>query len=124
MKKLVLVVLFLAAACKKEEAPAPTPPPTTETAAKPAGQTVELTVTEKGFEPSPVKVKAGEPLTLVVTRKTDKTCATELVIDEPPSTTPLPLNEPVKIAFVPKKTGELRYGCAMDKMVAGVLLVE
>ena len=85
---------------------------------------IELAITEKGFEPSPVKVKAGQPLTLVVTRKTEKTCATEVVIDEAGINTPLPLNEPVKIAFVPKKTGELKYGCAMDKMISGVLLVE
>lgn len=35
-------------------------------------RTIELTVTEKGFEPTPVKVKKGEPLKLVITRKTTK----------------------------------------------------
>ena len=45
-------------------------------------RTVELTVTEKGFEPTPVKVKKGEPLELVVTRKTDKTCATAIVVKD------------------------------------------
>ena len=30
-------------------------------------KTIELSVTEKGFEPSPIKVKKGEPLRLLVT---------------------------------------------------------
>jgi plastocyanin domain-containing protein len=34
------------------------------------------------------------------------------------------LNEPVKIAFTPKKAGELKYGCGMGQMISGVLLVE
>jgi hypothetical protein len=33
-------------------------------------------VTDKGFEPNNVTVKKGKPLHLVVTRKTDQTCAT------------------------------------------------
>ena len=81
-------------------------------------------MTEDGFVPSPIKVKKGEALKLVVTRKTDATCATDLVLDEHSIKQPLPLNKPVEIAFTPSKTGELRYGCAMDKMVSGVLMVE
>ena len=126
---LVLAALLALAACKKESAPE-----TTTTPSAPAGpaldskgrHVVELAVTEKGFEPSPVKVKAGEPLLLKVTRKTEKTCGTEIVIDElgDKSKTDLPLGQTVEIDFTPTKAGELKYGCAMDKMVAGVLLVE
>jgi plastocyanin domain-containing protein len=36
----------------------------------------------------------------------------------------LPLNTPVEINFTPSKSGELRYGCAMGKMISGVFLVE
>ncbi|HEY8210929.1 MAG TPA: copper transporter, partial [Myxococcaceae bacterium] len=48
---------------KKEPAKAPAP----EKAA-PAARTVELKVTDKGFEPTPVKVKKGEPIRLRITR--------------------------------------------------------
>ncbi len=88
------------------------------------GRRVELTVTSKGFAPTPVKVKAGEPLTLVVTRTTDKTCAKEIVIPSEGLSVPLPLDRPVEVRFTPRKTGQLKYGCAMDQMVAGVLVVE
>lgn len=85
---------------------------------------VELTVTAKGFEPSPVQVKGGQPVKLIVTRKTDTTCATEIVIPGYDIHEKLPLDTPVTVTFTPKKSGELRYGCAMDQMIAGVLIVE
>ncbi|MBJ6759384.1 cupredoxin domain-containing protein [Myxococcaceae bacterium JPH2] len=85
---------------------------------------VDLTVNEHGFEPSPVTLKQGEPVKLVVTRKTDQTCATELVMDEYHIDTKLPLDTPVEISFTPSKSGKLVYGCAMGKMVSGTFLVD
>ena len=96
----------------------------TTSLAETKGKTVTMTVTSKGFEPAAVEVKKGEPVTLVVTRKTDKTCATDIVIDEVGIKQPLPLDTPVKVTFTPTRSGELRYGCAMDKMVGGVLKVQ
>jgi len=85
---------------------------------------VELSVTQKGYEPSPVNLKKGEPVKLVVTRTTDQTCATEVVMDGYDINTPLPLNQPVEIAFIPKESGKLVYGCAMGKMISGVFMVD
>jgi plastocyanin domain-containing protein len=87
-------------------------------------RTVHIAVTENGFEPTPVSVKKGEPLKLVITRKTDRTCAKAVVFDEPKLKKDLPLNQPVEVTFTPAKSGDLKYGCAMDKMLAGVLRVE
>ncbi len=89
-----------------------------------AARRIEIQVTEDGFEPSPIQVKKGEPLTLAITRKTEKTCATELVLDEGNINVPLPFGKTVEVPFTPAKTGEIKYGCAMGKMVAGVLMVE
>jgi plastocyanin domain-containing protein len=83
-----------------------------------------MSVTTSGFEPQNVKIKKGVKTTLVITRKTDQTCAKEIVIDEYKIHTKLPLDTPVTVSFTPTKSGELRYGCAMDKMVGGVLTVE
>ncbi|MCE9667354.1 cupredoxin domain-containing protein [Myxococcus stipitatus] len=85
---------------------------------------VELSVTEKGYEPSPVNLKKGEPVKLVVTRKTDLTCATEVVMEGYDINTPLPLGQPVEITFTPKESGKLVYGCAMGKMISGVFMVD
>ena len=88
------------------------------------GQTVQMKVTDKGFEPATVTVKKGEPVTLVITRTTDATCATDIVIDDYGIKTTLPLNKAVTVTFTPKKAGDLQYGCAMGKMIGGVLKVQ
>jgi plastocyanin domain-containing protein len=111
-----LLMPAVAATAAPQKAPAAAPAP--------AGKTIEMSVTEKGFEPDVLKVKKGEPVTLVITRKTDRTCATEIVIDEEKISTKLPLNKAVTVSFTPKKTGDMKYGCAMGKMIGGVLKVE
>jgi plastocyanin domain-containing protein len=98
-------------------------PPATLVQASPDNR-VQLNVSEFGFEPQTVRVQAGKPVTLVVTRQTDDTCATELVIPDAGVRIPLPLHVAVTVTFVPTKTGRLRYGCGMQMMVSGVLLVE
>jgi FtsP/CotA-like multicopper oxidase with cupredoxin domain len=91
----------------------------------PDGRTVvAITVTEDGYVPSPIKLKKGEPVTLQITRKTDKTCATEIVLDEYGINTPLPLDQTVEVTFTPDKAGELKYGCAMGKMISAKFVVE
>ena len=111
------------AAPPAEEKQAPAPPAVATVAAD-GKQTVELSVTDDGFVPTPVKVKAGQPVELRITRKTEKTCATEIVVKDHNISQKLPLNETVAVTFTPTRSGELKYGCAMDQMVAGVLLVE
>jgi plastocyanin domain-containing protein len=91
--------------------------------AAPTERRIELTVTEKGFSPSPVEVKKGQPLLLVVTRKTNRTCAKEIVVPELGVKADLPLDKPVEVRLTPKKSGELVYGCAMKQMISGVLTV-
>jgi plastocyanin len=91
---------------------------------KKAGQRVDMKVTDKGFEPANLTVKKGEPVTLVITRITDRTCATEIVIDDYGIKSALPLNKAVEVSFTPKKAGQLKYGCAMNKMVGGVLTIQ
>lgn len=93
-------------------------------AAGPLANDVVMTVTDKGFEPQNIRVKKGEPVKLTITRKSDATCATDIVIDEYAIKTPLPLNQPVVVAFTPNKSGKLKYGCAMDKMIGGVISIE
>ena len=83
---------------------------------------VEMAVTEKGFEPSKVKVKKGEKVRLVVTRKTNATCATEIIIAEHGINKELPLDKAVTVELTPKKSGEIRYACGMGH-VAGILFV-
>jgi plastocyanin domain-containing protein len=84
---------------------------------------VAITVTEKGFEPEVVTVAAGKPVTLVVTRTTAKTCATDLVMVARGIHQPLPLGQAVEITLPPEQPGELTYACAMD-MYKGKVIVK
>ena len=86
-------------------------------------QTVEIAVTSEGFVPAEVTVKHGQPVKLVVTRKVERTCATEIVMKDFGVNQPLPLNQPVTVTLTPKKAGEHRFACGMD-MIAGVLKVQ
>jgi plastocyanin domain-containing protein len=90
---------------------------------KPQEQVVTMEVTGDGFVPAQVTVKVNQPTKLVVTRKTDRTCAKEIVIKDFGINKPLPLNQPVAITFTPTKVGTFRYACGMD-MIAGVIIVE
>lgn len=128
-----LFLIATASGCKKDE-PAPAPL-TVKTAApveapKPAppapsnGRVVELAVTDDGFVPANIKLKANEPVTFRVTRKTDETCARDLLIEGTDIKLALPLNEAVEVAWTPTKAGQVKFGCAMEMMVGGVLLVE
>ena len=84
------------------------------------GEPVGFTVTKNGYEPHRVQATKGKPLTLVITRVTDETCATEIVIPEAGIDVKLPLGQPVTVTFTPERSGELRYSCAM-KMFQGVI---
>ena len=83
---------------------------------------VDIQLTEKGFEPAEIAVKAGQPVTLVVTRKTDNTCAKEIVVASMNVRRELPLNRPVEVTFTPDRAGEVRYACGMD-MIGGKVIV-
>ncbi|MFE8605053.1 cupredoxin domain-containing protein [Archangium violaceum] len=86
-------------------------------------RTVEITVTSKGFEPANVTVKAGHTVRLVITRKTDRTCAKEIILDDLGINQPLPLDTPVTLEFTPSESGTLRYACAMDH-IGGIVTIQ
>ena len=87
---------------------------------------IDISVTEAGFEPNKVTVKAGEEVTLAFTRKTDKTCVTEVIVfvnDKDKVGKELPLNKVVSVNAKFSKSGELGYACSMN-MYKGVIVVQ
>jgi plastocyanin domain-containing protein len=88
-------------------------------------QRVEITVTEKGFEPDQIKVSANKPVTLVFRRTTEKTCAKKVVIkvsDTQKIEKDLPLDTVVEVNATFPKAGQLSYTCSMN-MIRGTLSV-
>ena len=83
---------------------------------------IPVSVTENGFEPSRIEVKHGQAITLLVTRKTDVTCATEMVVPSRGITQDLPLNQTVRVALGPLEPGEVAFACGMD-MEKGTIVV-
>jgi hypothetical protein len=92
-------------------------------AQKGAPRIIEMTVTSDGFVPAEVKVKKGERVRLAITRKTDRTCAKEIVVKDYGINQPLPLEKTVYVDLVPTKAGRVKYACGMD-MITGFLIVE
>lgn len=93
-------------------------------AAAPTPLRLEVKVTDAGFtvEHSHA-LKVNQPVTLMVTRTVDGTCAKDIVLKEFGISKPLPLNTPVEVSFVPRKVGKVHFSCAMG-MVSGDLTVE
>ncbi len=133
-----VAVLFCAAVgCKKETglkaadpavaAAAPSArvaaAPAAPTLAQPIDNRIELAITDAGFVPARIAAKAGVPLTMVITRKTDHTCAKEILFAGQEGETDLPLDKAVTVSYTPKAAGEVRFGCAMGMMVGGVLAI-
>ena len=83
----------------------------------------EITVGTEGFQPDRVRARKGEAVTLVFTRITEETCGNEVVIPSHDVRKPLPLGE-VEVTLVPDASGEIVFGCGMDMMLAGKIVVE
>ena len=83
----------------------------------------EIAVGTEGFTPASVRARKGEPVTLVFTRVTDATCGNEVVVPSHDIEVKLPLEEPVEITLVPDKSGEITFGCGMDMMLQGKVVV-
>ena len=84
-------------------------------------QNIPLSVTEKGFEPSEIKVKPGSHVILNVTRLTDETCATQIKIKEMKIKKELPLNKVVNVDLGVLKNGDIKFACGMDMMSGHVI---
>jgi plastocyanin domain-containing protein len=74
---------------------------------------IEMKVTRNGFEPAVVRVAKGKPVELIITRTTDETCATEIVIPDAGLNVPLPLGKPVTVRLTPQREGRMKFSCAM-----------
>ena len=129
MKKLLLVgiaagVLAVAAAgCSQEQAGTQE---ASQEAAAPAPEgsvRYEIAVGTEGFTPASVQARQGQPVTLVFTRVTDATCGNEVVVPSHGIEVKLPLEEPVEITLIPDESGEIVFGCGMDMMLQGKVVV-
>ena len=99
------------------------PSPSSEGRNGEPAQTAKVVVSEQGYEPAKVTLRAGTPARITFVRTTDKTCGTEIVFPSLNIKRALPLNQAVTIEFTPAKTGEIAFACGMN-MLKGVVVVD
>ena len=85
-------------------------------------QTAKVVVSQQGYEPAKVTLRAGTPARITFVRTAEKTCGTEVVFPALNITRALPLNEPVVIEFTPAKSGDIAFACGMN-MLQGTVVV-
>jgi hypothetical protein len=88
-----------------------------------AAQTAKVIVSEQGYEPAKVTLRAGALARITFVRTTDKTCGTEVVFPSLNIKRALPLNQPVVIEFTPAKSGEIAFACGLN-MLHGAIVVQ
>ncbi len=93
-------------------APSPAPP-------KDADPTVSIT--EEGFVPATLTLPTGSRRFIFV-RKTDNTCAKQVVFPTLKITSDLPLNKQVTIELPASTTGTLNYACGMNMLKGSVIV--
>jgi plastocyanin domain-containing protein len=108
---------------KKKTEPAGKSPAASTAPATPAARHIKVGVTEAGFEPNEIEAKAGENLVLDITRVTDETCATAIVIPDQKLKQDLPLNKEVQVPVKAGKAGRIAFACPMN-MVTGAIVVK
>ncbi len=105
LRRILITVTCLASlnACSKSSA-ATTPP---------ASAALEVVADEHGFTPSQVTLPVGSPGKIRFTRKSDKTCATEVVFPELGLRKVLPLDQAVEIEIPTSAARTLSFTCGM-----------
>ncbi len=83
-------------------------------------QAADVAVSDKGFEPSRLTLRAGIPARVTFTRTTDATCATAVVFPSLKITRDLPLNQRIAIEFTPEM-GEIAFACGMNMFRGSVI---
>lgn len=84
--------------------------------------TIAITADADGFKPSKVSIKKGAAATLVFTRTSDDTCATEVVFPQLDIKKDLPKGQAVSIVVPTDKEQSLTFQCGMGMYKSSVVI--
>lgn len=101
-------------------APAPSkeqPPTAREVPIAPEQPIVDITVDEKGYNPSTVTVEKNQATHFRVKRVFERTCADGIVIPAAKINKPLPLGKTIEFALI--VNADTPFGCPMGMMISG-----
>lgn len=109
---LVVASVLALAGCKK---PSGEPPP--------AGKKiVTVTADDKGFSPSSVEVRQGEPTAIGFTRTSDDTCAKDVVFPELDVKKELPKDKTVYVVVPTDAAKTYTFTCGMGMYASSVIV--
>ncbi|GAC1352448.1 MAG: hypothetical protein NVSMB1_15430 [Polyangiales bacterium] len=86
------------------------------------GRRVDIVVDQKGFTPSSIAVKKGEPTTLVFTRTVKDTCADAVMFPELKIDKQLPLQQAVAIPIPTDSDHTYAFQCGMGMYKSKVVV--
>jgi plastocyanin domain-containing protein len=86
-------------------------------------QEIAVVVNDQGFTPDKIQVPRGTNVTLVVTRETEQTCATDITVDGKGIQKELPLHQAVRVPLGKVTSDSVRFACGMG-MVEGYVMAQ
>jgi RND family efflux transporter MFP subunit len=95
--------------------------PRRDASSAPDVQRSRVVVSDKGFEPANVTVRAGGRTRITFVRTTDNTCATEVTFPSLGITRELPLNQPVDVEFTAADGATVAFTCGMNMFSGSVV---
>ena len=95
----------------------PPPPP------RPPGPTqIYVLVDDAGFSPSEIPLKVGESAEIIVMRRSNATCAKEIMVPDLDVRLTLPLEESVRFAVKPTKAGRIHFTCGQGHLGGDIVV--
>lgn len=99
------------------------PAPATASGDESAPRTLEVTVTDEGYQPARFELVAGEPVRLAFRNEADMACAATVHSEDLGiPRTQLPKGETTVIELKPQRAGEFTFACGMDMMKGAVVV--
>lgn len=112
---------LLTTGCSKSEA-SPQPGEAAAPLAAAAAGPITVVADGNGFTPSQIKVSKGKEVTLNFQRKSDDTCATEVVFPDLNIKKPLPLGQVVAITIPTTEAKTFTFTCGMGMFKSAVVV--
>lgn len=87
------------------------------------GSSIDIIVDSGVYEPSVIRAKQGQEITLRFIRRDNNPCSEKVLFSDLDVNADLPIGRPYDLTFTPEQKGEFEFACQMG-MYRGKLIVE
>lgn len=86
-------------------------------------QVVRVVVSDMGYAPASIELKAGVPAKIVFKQESDSHCASQVMINDfNVPATDLPIGKETIVEFTPSESGTFSFTCGMDMMKGKIVV--